>query len=1058
MITARSLRHGTDPGATLGEVTSGQGQTTRRPSTDRLASGEELGDYRILKPMGRNALGTLHVARDRQGTQVLLRVMREDIDEGQRGRVAADLAALQRVESPFIARVVDQGQDGERAFVVFEDPGGVSLLDLVRRCRPLDEEELVWVARGLVKALATLHASDLPHGNVVPTSVAITPLGPVLTELGWAARLDPAAGPRAVSDIKDLEALGNLLVFATSGAKPPKDRAGWDLRKRIPWLGDDAAAQLMTLLGPADEIPFAKELAARFGVLATSMGLPLAAPLGSLYALLQKLPDRVRSQSSAGTASWSGSGSGSGVAGDVGLELEQGVITELRAGLELRCEKLLGKGGMGLVYLMHDMRLGRKAALKLIRGKKSTRVRRFLRETAVTARLDHPGIPPVFEAGLTANNVDYLLMRYVEGSELLALLPAPGKKRSEAEHRDLISAMIKVSEAVAYAHSRGIVHRDLKPENIMIGAFGEVFVMDWGLARDLHESAREDTAFRTELASSLEAAPSRGITQDGAFLGTPGYMPPEQLRGAEVDGRADIFAIGAILTEILTGEPPFHITEDSVEVLAQISRGALELPRERDKTISPELNAIVAKALAINPAARYRSAEALVADLSAYLEGRAVSAYEYRTTDQLRRVVSQNKVLFSALGTIIALLLGATLLVTRATTEAIAAREQSEQRKRAQDAEAVANQAKRRIEIEELVGRGQAALAQGQADLAREYFVKALALDPELLQAKLGVGQAHEQLAAQRAEDLVVRDADKSAGFVAKGTKALAKNDLPAARRAFVQALGFDGRNAEAREGLIGVDRKQRALLASRRERAARQRSVAAVARAREAWAEGQEQFRRQEDPQVVLEGYLTALEALDEALELTPEESEPQRLKVQVAQELYQILSEEGQLDLATFVLRFTQVDKPSAAGLELPSDPYVELVEAEREMIRRAFGGVVHFKGTRAFDGLRTFLRGHQGRFHVTVQVRSSISNTIPPSIEAIGLWVRLKDKKANTISPTIKIAFERGCVRSVRIDGSRRIVAPFDAAQPRELAPYVKEVETRVRELVEPAAERR
>ncbi|MCO5165173.1 MAG: tetratricopeptide repeat protein [Planctomycetes bacterium] len=332
------------------------------------------------------------------------------------------------------------------------------------------------------------------------------------------------------------------------------------------------------------------------------------------------------------------------------LRVQPGQTLQLTQELTVTCERLLGQGGMGTVHLVNDPTLGRRAALKLIKGEgNETRARRFRREVVVTARLDHPGIPPVFLSGRTPGGQDFLLMRFVDGQaldEVLDRLHGRGEGGAMSregppppEPRDLLDALVKVSEALSYAHSRGIVHRDLKPANVMIGAFGEVLLMDWGLARDLAESSQEDVAVRAELAVLDDT--SRGLTQDGALLGTPGYMPPEQARGEDVDARADVFALGAVLVEVLTGEPPVT-GHTALEVLGKTGQGEVTLPRDRDPTVAPELNAIAARALARAPARRYASAADFGADLKAYLEGRPVSVYRYGTLEQLRRLARRH--------------------------------------------------------------------------------------------------------------------------------------------------------------------------------------------------------------------------------------------------------------------------------------------------------------------------------------------------------------------------------------------------------------------------------
>jgi tetratricopeptide (TPR) repeat protein len=216
----------------------------------------------------------------------------------------------------------------------------------------------------------------------------------------------------------------------------------------------------------------------------------------------------------------------------------------------------LGRGGMGEVYLSRDPALGRPLALKVLRAGLQGNAeleRRFLLEAHVTGSLQHPGIVPVHTLGRLPDGRAYFSMKVVRGRTLTSLLAQPAGRAA------LLDVFEKVCQAVAYAHSRGVVHRDLKPANVMVGAFGEVQVMDWGLAKVLTGRERERPAEVTPVPPTeirpRAAAPGEALT---GVVGTPGYMAPEQARGGEeVDERADVFGLGAILCEILTGQPPF---------------------------------------------------------------------------------------------------------------------------------------------------------------------------------------------------------------------------------------------------------------------------------------------------------------------------------------------------------------------------------------------------------------------------------------------------------------------------------------------------------------------
>ena len=331
---------------------------------------------------------------------------------------------------------------------------------------------------------------------------------------------------------------------------------------------------------------------------------------------------------------------------------------ELAPRLRLRCLRLLGRGGMGVVYLVEDPQLGRKAALKLVLGgeRNERRLQRFQRESAVTARLDHPQIPAVHAAGQTLRGDPYLLMRYVDGASLEERIRQHHSENPQQEPRALLGALVKAAEGVAHAHSRRIVHRDLKPANVMIGAFGEVQVVDWGLARDLAEPLAEDQHLALLLSEERAAhgsdpLPHPDLTQAGALLGTLAYMPPEQCSGRDVDERADVFGLGGILCEVLTNEPTYPDA-----VIGCVFEGQVT-PLEERRRVAPELAAIAARALAASPDERYPSALAFAEDLQAYLEGRPVSAYDYGRWERAQRWLRRHPTLSAALS--VALVLGA---------------------------------------------------------------------------------------------------------------------------------------------------------------------------------------------------------------------------------------------------------------------------------------------------------------------------------------------------------------------------------------------------------------
>ncbi|HLE83352.1 MAG TPA: serine/threonine-protein kinase [Thermoanaerobaculia bacterium] len=263
----------------------------------------------------------------------------------------------------------------------------------------------------------------------------------------------------------------------------------------------------------------------------------------------------------------------------------------------------LGRGGMGTVYRARDRELEREVAVKVLDAHHPEAARRMLQEARVVARLEHPAIVPIHDAGTLPDGRVWYAMRLVRGSRLDRVI---GERRPLPE---LLRVFERICDAVAFAHARGVIHRDLKPENVMVGPFGEVLVMDWGVAKVAGEPLAERGPGPP--GEGQEADRRRGAgTAHGTVLGTPGFMAPEQARGEveRVDGRADVYALGAILRVLLDGRPA---------------------PRP--------LLAVCRKASAPAPEARYGSVRELAAEVARHLDGLPVAAHRESLADRLRR-------------------------------------------------------------------------------------------------------------------------------------------------------------------------------------------------------------------------------------------------------------------------------------------------------------------------------------------------------------------------------------------------------------------------------------
>ncbi|HSD90783.1 MAG TPA: protein kinase [Kofleriaceae bacterium] len=273
--------------------------------------------------------------------------------------------------------------------------------------------------------------------------------------------------------------------------------------------------------------------------------------------------------------------------------------------------EVIGRGGMGEVVVAHHRQIGRDVALKRMRAERPTAelVERFLREARIQARLDHPSIAPVHELGFDSEGLPYFTMKRVSGTTLAEVL----ERTSERPQR-LLRALVDVCQAVELAHARNIVHRDLKPSNIMLGDYGEVYVLDWGVARVLTSADNEPVGDTIEDVISLD-----GVTQDGALLGTPGYMAPEQARGEPVGPKADIYALGSMLFEILSGEPLHPRGREALATTLSNIDGS-PAKRRPERGIAPELDALCIAALSADPGAR-PGARALADAIQGYLDG-----------------------------------------------------------------------------------------------------------------------------------------------------------------------------------------------------------------------------------------------------------------------------------------------------------------------------------------------------------------------------------------------------------------------------------------------------
>lgn len=348
-----------------------------------------------------------------------------------------------------------------------------------------------------------------------------------------------------------------------------------------------------------------------------------------------------------------------------------------------RTRDQIARGGQGAIMRVWDEDLRRELAMKVILtdedgaassdgSARSRTLGRFLEEAQVTGQLDHPGIVPVHELGINEDGRAYFTMKMVKGRDLGAIFALLPEEREGWNRTRVLNVMLKLCEAMAYAHAKGVIHRDLKPANVMVGKFGEVYAMDWGLARVLDRPDDKDLRIQSELTSVTVKSPRHAehednldsplITMDGDVMGTPAYMSPEQARG-DLQGmgpHSDVYSLGAMLYQLLAGHMPYvkpGMRISAHGVWYQVQSG----PPEALASVAPdapgELVAICERAMARDRHERYADMSELASDLRAYLENRVVGAYEAGPVAELRKWVTRNRSLAAAAA--LAVLLGA---------------------------------------------------------------------------------------------------------------------------------------------------------------------------------------------------------------------------------------------------------------------------------------------------------------------------------------------------------------------------------------------------------------
>ncbi len=306
----------------------------------------------------------------------------------------------------------------------------------------------------------------------------------------------------------------------------------------------------------------------------------------------------------------------------------------------------LGRGAIGQVIEATDEHLKRNVAIKILQessGLDRDRIARFIAEAQIIAQLEHPTIVPVHEIGLMPGGLPYFTMKKLRGkllSEVINERRVDNSKDFVRYRKRLLRRFSNLCNGIAYAHSRGVVHRDLKPDNIIIGEYGEIQIMDWGLAKVMGDSP----VVKPSEISTVRNNHSMS-TMVGSIAGTPAYMSPEQARGEldRIGSASDIFSLGLLLAEIITLVRVFRSTEPAITLKQVGKAGPIDARILNKKIHVPgELQAIIAKCTMPDPEDRYQNAELLSDDLKAYLENREVTAMQYSPVDRLRKWKNRN--------------------------------------------------------------------------------------------------------------------------------------------------------------------------------------------------------------------------------------------------------------------------------------------------------------------------------------------------------------------------------------------------------------------------------
>lgn len=610
-----------------------------RASTDRLGT-TVGGRWRLERVLGAGASATVFAATDPSGQRAAVKVLHSGVtvDEEVRARFAREADLTARLDHPGIVRLLDHDtSDPSAAYLAMELLEGETLGARAARPGALPLDELLAIAEQVLDALGAAHSVGVVHRDLKPENVFVTTDGSVrLLDFGIARLLGPGRGPGTRAGLTlgtaaymspeqaqgrndevdartDLFALGAILFRLVSGRRLHEARTDAELIAAMatrpapafatvcPEAPRDLGAVIDTALGFDRQARYPDAATMRRDVQALRAGhappharsllaaaaMPTVAS-GILDASPREVPPAPLAPAGAAAPVAPAPEAGDGALDRVGTTV---------AG-RYRIDRLLGSGGMGAVYRAEHVLMRKTVALKVLHREMTLVpevVARFEREAIAASRVDHPNVVAATDFGKLEDGGFYLVLEFVEGRSLRAVLDAEGALAPDRAAR--IAAQI--ASALAEAHAQGIVHRDLKPDNVMLVERPEnpehVKVLDFGIAK--------------VAANDLAGQPA--LTRFGSVFGTPEYMSPEQAMGTTVDHRADLYALGVLLHEMLAGETPFH----DQDLMALLARQMTAPPPPLPTSVPPALRAVVARLLAKRPEERPPSADAVVAAL-----------------------------------------------------------------------------------------------------------------------------------------------------------------------------------------------------------------------------------------------------------------------------------------------------------------------------------------------------------------------------------------------------------------------------------------------------------